>query len=541
MPKPESKSPRRKKNPAAETAKRIVSTRLSTPRRETNAGKLRAIVPVFGRVASLKNAVSVFLRENVARLFSPEEKRILLKDCVKFSDNRDLSAWETQALYQDVFGHYAESLERAWKRLGRRKMRTRLSDLVDETIRSTVFARGNFSGRVRDCLDDLEARKGAGFVGRLLAVAESRRGRILDAVKTHVYSTGTHRRNPDHDGCRLIRDKTNGKYRWFMEFRLGNATVGKTIVRLPVLFDPRRFKPEEIRNAIYGVKYAGGRLHFLRTVEREEPAFATEESKTVGLDVNTSRNLVVGSDGSTIPVDVERMKDLLERVKALGHPKSYTKKQKSVLKKLTRRNESCLKKDVAKYVSAAKEKGVTDLVLEDLAMQGDATKVRGKAIDAKQSRINRLLRLSALKGWFAVAGEKRGIRVHLTHPGFTSQTCPKCGHVAKDNRISQSRFVCAKCKHSADADLNAAINVERRLTVPGLRSGLHDQDGYGRTRPRFGRLSDHRVELLRLLKEVHEPSKKEDPSGGVLLTSRPRKRKSSAVSSPSEPARSSVL
>ena len=109
MSKPSSKSSRRKKDQAAETAKRIVATRLSTPRRETNAGKLKATEPVFGRVASLKNAVSVFLKENVAKLFSIEEKRILLKDYVKFSDNRDLSAWETQALYQDVLGHYAES------------------------------------------------------------------------------------------------------------------------------------------------------------------------------------------------------------------------------------------------------------------------------------------------------------------------------------------------------------------------------------------------------------------------------------------------
>lgn len=49
---------------------------------------------------------------------------------------------------------------------------------------------------------------------------------------------------------------------------------------------------------------------------------------------------------------------------------------------------------------------------------------------------------------------------------YTSQTCYKCGHCEKDNRKSQSKFVCLKCHHSENADLNAAQNI---LTA-GLRS-----------------------------------------------------------------------
>jgi putative transposase len=43
----------------------------------------------------------------------------------------------------------------------------------------------------------------------------------------------------------------------------------------------------------------------------------------------------------------------------------------------------------------------------------------------------------------------------------TSRTCPKCGHVAADNRRSQAVFACVECGYSENADLVGAINVLR--------------------------------------------------------------------------------
>lgn len=45
---------------------------------------------------------------------------------------------------------------------------------------------------------------------------------------------------------------------------------------------------------------------------------------------------------------------------------------------------------------------------------------------------------------------------------YTSQTCPKCGHVSKNNRISQSKFRCEKCGYEDHADKVGATNVFRR-------------------------------------------------------------------------------
>lgn len=49
----------------------------------------------------------------------------------------------------------------------------------------------------------------------------------------------------------------------------------------------------------------------------------------------------------------------------------------------------------------------------------------------------------------------------------TSQRCAACGHVARGNRRTRAAFCCVRCGHTADADVNAAVNI--------LRAGLARQ------------------------------------------------------------------
>ncbi len=47
-------------------------------------------------------------------------------------------------------------------------------------------------------------------------------------------------------------------------------------------------------------------------------------------------------------------------------------------------------------------------------------------------------------------------------PHHTSQTCPCCGHVSKDNRQTQARFLCGECGYENHADVVGAINILER-------------------------------------------------------------------------------
>ena len=47
-------------------------------------------------------------------------------------------------------------------------------------------------------------------------------------------------------------------------------------------------------------------------------------------------------------------------------------------------------------------------------------------------------------------------------PQHTSQTCPACGHVSKENRQTQAKFLCIDCGYENHADVVGAINVLER-------------------------------------------------------------------------------
>ena len=55
--------------------------------------------------------------------------------------------------------------------------------------------------------------------------------------------------------------------------------------------------------------------------------------------------------------------------------------------------------------------------------------------------------------------QEKGRQLIKVDPKYTSQECNECHHVSKENRRSQSKFVCTSCGHSANADINASKNI----------------------------------------------------------------------------------
>lgn len=57
--------------------------------------------------------------------------------------------------------------------------------------------------------------------------------------------------------------------------------------------------------------------------------------------------------------------------------------------------------------------------------------------------------------------EWHGFNYETVDPAYTSKMCGKCCNVHDDNRKGK-RFTCTVCKHTADADHNASINIRER-------------------------------------------------------------------------------
>lgn len=56
-----------------------------------------------------------------------------------------------------------------------------------------------------------------------------------------------------------------------------------------------------------------------------------------------------------------------------------------------------------------------------------------------------------------------GSKVVAVDPKYTSQTCPKCGHVEKGNRDKKRHiFVCQNCGYHSNDDRIGAMNLHRK-------------------------------------------------------------------------------
>jgi len=105
---------------------------------------------------------------------------------------------------------------------------------------------------------------------------------------------------------------------------------------------------------------------------------------------------------------------------------------------------------------------VEDLKVANMSKSASGTiEKQGKNVKAKSGLNKSILD----QGWSMLVGmieykqEWRGGLVVKVDPKYTSQTCSSCGHVAKENRLTQAEFSCVECGFSENADLNASRNI----------------------------------------------------------------------------------
>lgn len=64
-----------------------------------------------------------------------------------------------------------------------------------------------------------------------------------------------------------------------------------------------------------------------------------------------------------------------------------------------------------------------------------------------------------LKEFILYKSVRARVFVQQVNPAYTSQTCPNCKHIAKENRLTQSNFTCIRCSFVGNADYIAALNI----------------------------------------------------------------------------------
>ena len=209
--------------------------------------------------------------------------------------------------------------------------------------------------------------------------------------------------------------------------------------------------------------------------------FPEAKDRIVGIDVNSKHNLMTCSNGYEIDFDRELVEELSKELKKIDDLKKRNteyqigKRKQHKIDHLNRELQSKIREDIASLCKRLKAHHYHHAVFEDLDNQFGSTFAKDEN-NLNYNRRLKLLHLGSLKDEFEHIARKYGIAVSLVQSFYTSQTCPKCGCIDKENRKSQEDFECVECGYKSNADLNASINIRNRVAEAVLRRELFKKD-----------------------------------------------------------------
>lgn len=191
----------------------------------------------------------------------------------------------------------------------------------------------------------------------------------------------------------------------------------------------------------------------------------------VGLDAGVAK-LATLSDGTVFePVNSfqKNQKTLARLQRQLSRKVKFSNNWQKQKRKIQRLH-SCIaniRRDYLHKVTTTVSKNHAMIVIEDLKVSNMSKSAAGTVSQpGRNVRAKSGLNRSILdQGWYEMRRQLeykqlwRGGQVLAVPPAYTSQRCACCGHTAKENRLSQSKFRCQACGYTANADVNGARNI----------------------------------------------------------------------------------
>ncbi|HXE63201.1 MAG TPA: transposase [Bryobacteraceae bacterium] len=182
----------------------------------------------------------------------------------------------------------------------------------------------------------------------------------------------------------------------------------------------------------------------------------------IGVDLGVI-NLAVDSDGEMHSGDsVKQCRRRFQKLRA-GLQSCGTKSAKRHLKRIRQkesRYQRWVNHNISKHLVSKAFVEQKALAIEDLKGIRDRVTVR------KTHRYERISwAFNQMRQFLTYKCEAAGIPLIVVDPRNTSRICPACGHCAKENRRSQSEFLCVECGLEMNADLVGAINIQARGIV----------------------------------------------------------------------------
>jgi putative transposase len=326
------------------------------------------------------------------------------------------------------------------------------------------------------------------YFDRILNLAQNIQNRLLSKIKFIDFSNDYSIRltsTKSINNARIEFDESNSLYKHWFIFKM----KGDKEYRLPLEINKEYHNKQIIgKEFILYLSLKKNKINISTTYEGEELSFKPF-NKAVGMDVNIKHNFAKLSDDKEIDYDRAFFKSIvkdLNKLDKIGY-QNLNEKELKKLQKLYRRLDLYVELLIHNILDYCEQNEITDLVVEDLHLKEKSNTVN-EEFNMKYSRLVKLLHLSNVKNMLLRQAEKRGIRVHIVHSEWTSQGCPECGNIDKDNRTTQEVFKCTACGYEDNADYVGSVNVLDRFNLfhwLGVQANkLYSVDEYGRISPK---------------------------------------------------------
>ncbi len=219
------------------------------------------------------------------------------------------------------------------------------------------------------------------------------------------------------------------------------------------------------------VSQSCGKWYISIQTESEVSTPVHPSASMIGLDAGVAK-LATLSDGTVFePVNSfqKNQKTLARLQRQLSRKVKFSNNWQKQKRKIQRLH-SCIaniRRDYLHKVTTTVSKNHAMIVIEDLKVSNMSKSAAGTvSLPGRNVRAKSGLNRSILdQGWYEIRRQLaykqlwRGGQVLAVPPAYTSQRCVCCGHTAKENRLSQSKFRCQVCGYTANADVNGARNI----------------------------------------------------------------------------------
>lgn len=270
--------------------------------------------------------------------------------------------------------------------------------------------------------------------------------------------------------------KFKSKHNSQQSYQTSTAKIKNAKLYLPIIGEVKtKFHRGDIKGKIKTVTVSCEANQYFACINYEDALIESNKvnnGKHIAIDVGvkvfayTSENEIINPNKEhSLENDIKKM---IKAQKVLSRRKKGSKNRLKAKEKLAKKHLKIKNKrddflhKISNRLSENQTIKVENLKIKSMSKQAKGTIENPNMRASAKRGLNRSI-LQQSWGRFFIFLEyklkRNGGELIRINPKNTSLTCSNCGHISKENRKTQAKFICTSCNISLNADYNASLNI----------------------------------------------------------------------------------